>query len=335
MREILAFDIGGTSVRAGLYCPVKRSLLSVVRTPAPNHKILMQASCTEIFAHLFDMIARLGAEILQGNTPNIIVLSFPGPIDLQGNVLASPTIVGDRWEEPVNLGVALKAIWPSAKIYILNDVTAAGYRYLKHERDDLCITTVSSGIGSKIFVKGSVLVGSNGWGGEIGHIRVDPSANAPICECGGIGHLGALASGRATTYQAHRLFENDPKAFASSGLGRYVSGDISRIDNELVVQFNQRDDPWTRLLVQRMVQPLAQIFSTLHLAIGIERFVIIGGFALALGENYRRDIIDASSACTWNLSGDWNEMIELGFADDDSGLIGAGYYGSVHGNGEQ
>jgi glucokinase len=72
-----------------------------------------------------------------------------------------------------------------------------------------------------------------------------------------------------------------------------------------------------------MARPLGQVLATIHLTLGIERFVIVGGFALALGPAYRALLVEAATSCCWSLSGHWDEMIELGEADDDAGLIGA------------
>ena len=51
---------------------------------------------------------------------------------------------------------------------------------------------------------------------------------------------------------------------------------------------------------------------------------MIGGFALALGDAYRRELVDAMAGSAWNLDTDWNAMLELGINDDDAGLLGAG-----------
>jgi glucokinase len=207
---------------------------------------------------------------------------------------------------------------------VVNDVTAAGYRYLSRPDDDLCMVTVSSGIGHKVFLHGRPVLGPHGRGGEIGHVRVDFSDDAPICDCGGRGHLGAVASGRGSRFQVSRLAALAPAAFARSQLGRQVGAHVDRVDNAAIVQAFHREDPWTVGLLRRMAQPLGQVLATVHATLGIERFVIVGGFALALGPAYRVLLAEAAASCCWALGGNWDEMIELGQADDDAGLIGAG-----------
>jgi len=50
----------------------------------------------------------------------------------------------------------------------------------------------------------------------------------------------------------------------------------------------------------------------------------IPGFALALGEGYRQQLVAAARDSCWRLGQDWENMIVLGDADDTAGLFGAG-----------
>lgn len=61
------------------------------------------------------------------------------------------------------------------------------------------------GIGSAIISNGEMYTGSSGTSGEIGHIIVN--SNGPLCLCGNIGCLEAVASGRAIAEQAKQIVE--------------------------------------------------------------------------------------------------------------------------------
>ena len=216
--------------------------------------------------------------------------------------------------------------WPTARVLLLNDVTAAGYRYLKDPSEDLCIVAVGSGIGHKVFSGGHAITGPNGRGGEIGHLRVDFAKDAPRCECGGFGHLGAVASGRAARFQLARLATEDPEGFRQSSLGERAGYNVARVDNGMLVHAFREGDPWAHRVIERMAGPLAQILATIHLTTGVERFVIVGGFAVALGPAYKRELCRAADECGWALGADWDSMVELSAIDDDAGLIGAGRF---------
>ncbi|MBT6145008.1 MAG: ROK family protein, partial [Gemmatimonadetes bacterium] len=236
---------------------------------------------------------------------------------------------GATQQQPVDLLSALSELWPSTPVLMLNDVAAAGYRYIRSAQEDFCIITVGSGIGNKVFLGGHPVTGPAGRGGEIGHIRVDHSPDALPCDCGGHGHLGGIASGRGALLVAQRLAMAEPQRFSRSMPAQQGCADPADLHNEALVQAFLAGDPWTEDLIRQVARPLGQMLASLHLAIGLERFVIFGGFALALGEGYRQELVQAAAASGWDVGQDWNRMVELGVPDGQSGMIGAGRYAAL------
>ena len=291
----------------------------------PNHWTMPGATVAEIRKRLLQEMRGLSMEVLEGRPPSTVSIAFAGPTDPQGKVLAAPTVWGAS-EQPIDLISELTTFWPSARISLLNDISAAGYRYLRDEREDFCIVTVSSGIGNKVFIRGRPLTGPAGRGGEIGHVQVDFGPDAPACDCGGRGHLGAIASGRGTLLMARRWAGLDTDGFANSLLGHRLRTDLNALTNADIVAAFRSGDPWTTGLIRKVALPLGQMLAAVHLAMGVERFVIIGGFALALGEQYRLELVTSAANCGWHMGQDWNSMIELGQPEDSAGLIGAGRF---------
>lgn len=246
-------------------------------------------------------------------------------------MLTAPTIWGQADDKPVQILSDLRLLWPRRKVRILNDVSAAGYYYLRHPAEDLCVVTVSSGIGHKVFVNGTPIVGNGGRGGEIGHLRIGFSSDAPLCECGERGHLAAVSSGRASQWQAARLAIEKPAEFSQSALASDKLP-ISSISNEKIAKAFREGDRWTATLIDRMAKPLGQVLAGIHLTVGVERFVIVGGFATALGDGYRKLLVNSAAASTWHLGTDWSSIIELGTESINAGLIGAGRYATCSGN---
>lgn len=328
-NNILVFDIGGTNIRAAAYSSETGRLRNIIRKEIANHLNFPRASFEEIQERLFNDIYFLASQVFGNIDPNFVSIAFPGPLNPQGAVLAAPTIWSNRYTKPFNVVDVLKTQWPGAKIYILNDVTAAGFRYLSHAKEDLCVVTVSSGIGHKVFIGGQPVVGPHGRGGEIGHLRVDFSEKAQNCDCGEPGHLAAVSSGRGSVYHARKLAESDLPAFRNSYVGSQIKGDVTRINNILIVEAFKHHDEWSIQLIKQMAAPLGQALASIHLGIGVERFVIVGGFALALGNEYVNLLADAAAKSAWKVGADWGDMVELGLPDDDSGLIGAGRYVEV------
>jgi C7-cyclitol 7-kinase len=323
LEHCLVFDLGGTTMRAGLYDPSQDLLSRVERRATPNGAAAT-ASPERIYARVFKELEDLGRRVFPNARPPVVSLAFPGPIDAAGNALAAPTVFGARLRAGLPLRNDLTRRWPDARVIVLNDLTAAGYRYLRNAREDFCVVTVSSGIGHKLFVDGRPLVGRGGRGGEIGHLRVDFSADAPICDCGAPGHLAAVASARGVLARARRQALRDPGLFRRSLLADASAADPEALDTRALVAAYHAGDDWTLALIRDAARPLGQALAGLHLGVGVERFVVIGGFALALGERYRRELVDAMAESAWNLDTDWNAMLELGINDDDAGLLGAG-----------
>lgn len=306
----LVFDVGGTTTRAGLFDPARSRLVRWASAPTPNHLDFPEAPFERLRDQLLALMQRLGDSLAGDDLVTRVDVAFAGPIDASGNVLAAPTVWGALQRRPFPLKDHLARRWPSAHICVLNDVTAAGYRYLR-SHEDFCIVTVSSGIGNKVFVGGHAVVGSHGMGGELGHLRVDESPSAPECECGGRGHLGAVASGRGILNQA-RL--RAPGKALTSG--------------DLVAAFH-RGEAWAVQTIEHGAAPLGWTLAAMHLGIGVERFVLVGGFALALGEPYREMVAGAAASRCWDGGRGWTSRVELGVNDDASGLIGAGIAGAL------
>ncbi len=65
------------------------------------------------------------------------------------------------------------------------------------ETRDLVVVEVSEGIGTGLFINGSIARGVRGMAGEFGHVQM--SENGPGCNCGARGCWEAMASNRATT----------------------------------------------------------------------------------------------------------------------------------------
>jgi predicted NBD/HSP70 family sugar kinase len=77
---------------------------------------------------------------------------------------------------------------------------AAGWTHV----DSLCLVKVSTGIGTGIVIGGRSYTGVDGGAGDIGHVRVSPRSEAP-CQCGMLGCLAAVASGRAVAAELRSL----------------------------------------------------------------------------------------------------------------------------------
>lgn len=313
---ILAVEVGGTSLRAACIAPEGEMLDEPLIAAAPNH---LDDGGPRLLEAILAAVGDLAETALGPRQPRVVVVAYPGPIDDRGTVLAMPTLVG-RSDGTFDLAAACRGLWPHAVVHTMNDVTAAGYRYVATGLQDFAIVTIGSGVGHKLFLDGRPRVGPCGRGGEIGHLRLDPAPDAVECECGGRGHLGGLASGRAVVTELRRRSVTDP------GFARSQLREAEAIDGPAVAAAFHSGDPFTLQTVEPAAGFLGQALAALHLDSGVERIILVGGFAVALGEPFRRLVAGACADACWDTGQSWDQILQLG--EVDAGLRGAGLYGA-------
>ena len=313
----LVFDVGGTHVRGGLWRAQDSSLEHRVVRPSPG---VDRTGTRDPVVELVELLGSIGDELVEGREPaNVVGVAFPGPVDADGRVTNAPTLWGATRGEPIDLASLVSRRHGGLPARVANDLTAAGYRH-RGPDSDFCIVTVSSGIGNKVFLAGEPVVGPRGLGGEMGHWRVDDSPDAPLCECGARGHLGAIASGRATAHHVRALAgELEAEHRASP-----IDAAAEEIDNVMVAAAFRDGDAFARAVVGRGAAALGKALALVHAAIGVERFVVMGGFARALGPDYLDRLALEAADGSWATHEQWRDWIEAAPPDDDSGLIGMG-----------
>lgn len=317
------FDLGGTSLRSALVEARGAELTCVAerRRPAPGVAQLATSGPSATLAELRDaLVDALDAELRglleglgDGAAPAGIGLAFPGPVGESGEVLRAPTLWGDRDPAGSGLRAALERRWPGIPLEIVNDVTAAGSRFAP-ATGQLCAVVVGSGIGHKLFVDGRPLLGDRARGGELGHWRAEPESDGARCECGGRGHLGALSSGRSAPLQVRR-------ALAAGSDGAALDPDSPELNARLAAAFRD-GEPFAGRVVEAMARPLGQALAALHLGTGVEEFVILGGWARALGSGFVELLGRELGEACWTPTEVLERRVRGGPDDDDSGLLG-------------
>jgi glucokinase len=325
LASTLVFDVGGTLLRAAVYDGDTSTLSEVRSVPSPSYARLAGRSWEDLVRELVLAMSELRSSVDPQSRAALAAIAFPGPVDFAHRVLAAPPLWGSLGKYPMNLEGEFEREWPGVAVHVMNDVTAAGYRYLRNARDEFCVTTVSTGIGNKVFVAGRPLLGPSGSGGEIGHLRLDPHPDAPSCDCGGRGHLGAIAGGRVFAATARAMALHDP-AFARSSLSAVAGLDGQGLTAEAIAAAYNEGDPWAAARVEVAAKALGGAFAGIHLAIGTERFVLIGGFALGLGPRFAAEVRAAIHAHCWqgNVPAGSRIEVSLGETDGRCALVGAG-----------
>jgi N-acetylglucosamine repressor len=121
-------------------------------------------------------------------------VGISGLVDSARGLCRYSAILG--WND-VELGPALEYKL-RMQVRVDNDVNtlAVAERHFGAGREvsDFLLVTVGRGIGLGIVVGGEIYRGAHGGAGEFGHMTVDSSDDAPLCNCGKRGCLEAVAS---------------------------------------------------------------------------------------------------------------------------------------------
>ena len=280
----LIFDLGGTFLRAAVVDGEQR-ITHVHKSRIPS----VATGCTR--DAIWETIASriVNYERTYGNLaerPSPMVIAFPAPVTDYCHAHQAATVAGNSKE---HAGIAsLLEARTGRPVLLLNDVSAAAWRVAEitpYRR--FLVVTVSSGIGSKMFIRESGVVDDVPFGGEIGHVVVDHSPSAPGCDCGSHGHLGAVASGRAVERLARRRALTDPLAFQSSQLvAKYCATPEWLTNEQHLVPAILNGDSWAFEILRTATVPLAQVLLLIAVAAGLDRVFLMGGFAQAIGPLY-------------------------------------------------
>lgn len=305
-------------MRAAVYNPLAKAITDIRRRKSPNFINMNGSPIAEILHAMEDALRLLGTEVMNGSSPDVVVLALPGPVDDAGIVRALPTVVGSSRRLSFAAHDMGRRLWPKAKTIVCNDVVATGYRFVAEGHSDFCVVAVGSGVGNKVFLDGRPVTGTNAAGGEIGHWRVEGFPYPAHCDCGGEGHLGAIASGRGAEKLARILLK-----MGEISLERSSASVNGMIDTTMLVDAFHRNDRWAHHVIALTAASLASALAALHSAIGMEKFFLVGGFAGALGEAYRTLLVHELSARCWDMGQRWDDFVTLREEREYNALTGA------------
>ena len=218
----IGVDVGGTKIAAAVVSP-EGEILNEVRYPTqaipPNR--------------LVGTIARAITEVKDGFEVGGACLAVPGfVLSAENKVVFAPNlheIENIRLDEEIGGRTGLS-------VTVENDANAAAWGEFRFgagkDNEHLVFITLGTGVGGGVITHGVLLRGSQGAGGELGHVTIDPTG--PRCGCGNHGCLEALASGKAIERRAREVASDLPNsALGRLAIERHVLGeDVTRLAEE-------------------------------------------------------------------------------------------------------
>lgn len=188
---LAAIDIGATSVDVALLNP---DMSIVAHRCEPADVSTGPQLILRVLAILRELLA------VHGLTPDQvwgIGMGVPGPVAFTSGQLVNPPLM-PGWE-----GVPIRDFFAKeydAPVFVDNDVNLMALATLwkmQGELENFLVVKIGTGIGCGIICHGMVYRGTDGAAGDIGHISADPAG--PLCHCGNVGCIEAMAAGPAIT----------------------------------------------------------------------------------------------------------------------------------------
>ncbi|HLT16634.1 MAG TPA: ROK family protein [Acidimicrobiales bacterium] len=225
MGTVLAIDVGGTKVAAGLVDD-RGALLARAQRPTPRGE-----GAEAVFAAVLAVVA----EVRRGDEQACGV-GCGGPM-APGGTAVSPLNIADWRGFPLRQRLAEALDLP---VHVDNDAKALalgeGWVGAAAGARDYIAMVVSTGVGGGIVLEGRLLHGAAGNAGHIGHVVVEPDGRP--CACGARGCLEAEASGTAIAARTGRpAAEAGPEERERAGrlVGRAVGSVANLLDLRLAV----------------------------------------------------------------------------------------------------
>ncbi len=263
---VFGVDIGGTTVKLGFF-KSEGELLDKWEIPTRKDEggrfILPDVAAS--------LEAKLNEKGVSKDDVVGVGIGVPGPVKDDGTVLRCVNLgwgvfnVEEEFEELFGLPVK---VGNDANMASLGEMWQGGGKGFS----SIVMVTLGTGVGGGIIINGKMLSGTNGAGGEIGHICVNVD-ETEVCGCGKKGCLEQYTSATGITRMAERALNNTDRASKLRSV-QYISAkeifDAAKEGDDLAIE-----------LVEDHGRTLGKALATVACVCDPEAFVIGGGVSKA------------------------------------------------------
>ena len=304
-KYVFGIDVGGTTVKCGLFT-AEGTVLDKweIRTNKEN-------GGASILSDITDAInAKLTEKKIEKSDVLGVGIGVPGPVKGDGTVLKCVNLgwgvfnVNETMSKLVGLPVAAGN---DANVAALGEMWKGGGQGYQ----DVVMVTLGTGVGGGIILDGKIWAGSNGAGGELGHMIVNPE-ETDVCGCGGHGHLEQYASATGIVRMAKKELaaSNVPTT-----LRNYETLYAKNIFDEA-----KAGDAVAAALVDKLCAILAGALTHVAATVDPQVFVIGGGVSKAgeiltegLKKHYNQNLLSAL----------YDKEFRLATLGNDAGIYGS------------
>ena len=206
-RHVLAIDIGGTKLAAGIVAETGE-LIDSVRTP--THAEQGPDRVLERILDLSHTLLRRSPVSIQS-----VGVGCGGPLDTRRGLIQNPPNLPGWIDYPLVARLQESLALPVALDNDANAAALAEFRFgAGRGTRQMVYLTISTGVGGGLILNGELYRGKHGNAGELGHIQVKYDGDP--CNCGGRGCLEAYASGTNIARRARQLAALHPESVLAS-----------------------------------------------------------------------------------------------------------------------
>ena len=304
-KVCFGIDIGGTAVKVGLF-DTEGALLgkwdfNTVKT-GDGKDILKD--CARFLKERMDELQLTNEKVLG------IGVGIPGPVRENGEVLELANLGTGHFNIEEELGkltgLQVKA-GNDANVAALGECWVGGGKGYR----SMVLATLGTGVGGGIILQGTMIAGSNGAAGEIGHMFVNKDETEP-CGCGKKGCLEQYASATGIVRLANQRMEASSEA---SVLRTYPE-----LSAKVVFDCAKEGDKLAVEVVEEACYYLGTAMANIAQVIDPEVFVIGGGVSKAgtiitetTKKYYNTHVMEALK----------NKEFKLATLGNDAGIYGA------------
>ena len=303
-KYCFAADIGGTTIKMGLFSPDGDI---VNKWEIPTNR---EDNGSHILKDIADAVKKeMEARKLSKDDVLGIGVGAPGPVDKDGVIHKAVNlgwgVLNISEELSALTGMTVKA-GNDANVAALGEMWKGGGEGF----NDLVVVTLGTGVGGGVIIDGKIVTGCMGAGGEIGHIHVEDDED-DSCGCGNKGCLEQYASATGIV----RLAEKKLKTSDKDSVLR-----TQEVNAKTVFDAVKASDPLAMEIAEEFGEYLGKGLANIACVTNPEVFVIGGGVSKAgpviidyVEKYYKKFVFHASRDARFKLA-------TLG---NDAGICGA------------
>ena len=265
----LGIDIGGTTTKFGIVNS-KGEIIAQDRIPTNEHEVV-EDFIEDLYVKLMPMIDKVGG------TKNFIGIGVGAPNGniYSGTIEYAPNL---KWKGIIPIADLMEKKF-GLPTKLTNDANAAAvgemmYGCTKNIKHFITIT-LGTGVGSGIVIDGKIVVGHDGFAGELGHTIIRPGGRAHK-STGMLGSLEAYASATGVRETAIELLTQHPEQ--ESLLRNYT---INELTSEAVYDCAMQGDTIANHIFEFTGQILGESLANFVMFSSPEAIVLFGGLTKA------------------------------------------------------